>query len=705
MDELQPRLAAWLAWRSLTRQPMIAAATVLGVAIGMSVVGAILIVDHNSVRAGRRVNSAMDLPPDERANAQAFEVRFERRRGVPEPSVVPTQEGTQDTASRSPDRPAGEEDYQAMRLAVRLGSLLAFGVGAVIVFYTLRFSVVVRTRETSLLRCLGESRSNVALSLLLQAAGFGGVGTLTGLILAVPFGLGLLGLGISTTGRNPLSGWRVDLPFLELGAMALISVSVSLLGVVGPVRSLLRQDIAESLNPRFLSSEVDERSFRSGGAGWVVPPLLAATYLAFRPFLRDWVSVVEFFLLEVAAVVALALVTLYLVPAFLRAALRPFERLLLPLMPLEALLVGRRMRLTSQSLVFTVGCVALAFSLLTGLHDVTGALKTEIADWGDDVMLPYAFYKPRPEASANPPAVEALLDREELERVRLSHKLRGAFPIRLVHSEDVNPARIAEGRPPLAPGRMVLSETLAARSSVGVGDVVVIEANGDTHRFEIIEVADQLGFFAESTSYVDLKLYAVASEGNPVFAGNLEATLGDRVRVHRRDLRTGGPLRDQRKALEPYFDYVTAGARERFGRLREIDRDFLIFDFILAMTVLLAAIGVGNNMLIQVHSRRRELLVLRTVGVDRRQTVKLVVLEGLFIGLVGAALALVLGHVIGVISVAFLDQFTLFRYRFVWSTTSSVVIAALAAVTCAAAAVYPAWVAPRISSAESLHYE
>ena len=706
-DGLNARLAAWLAWRSLARQPMVALATVAGVAIGMSVVGAILIVDRNSARSPAQVER-IDRVAQRARVASELTVRFERRSEPPAAGLVPTQDGAESGADARVGRPepVGEADYQAMRLAVRLGSLLAFGVGAVIVFYTLRFAVVVRTRETSLLRCLGESRLNTAASLLVQAIGFGVVGTLIGAALSIPFGVGLLELGISTTGRLPVRGWMwIDLPGRELAAMSIISTSVALLGVVDPIRRLLGQDIAESLNPRFLSTEVGERSFRGAGFGWILPPLAAATYLAFRPFLRGWVSVVEFFLVEVAVLIALALATLWLVPTILRTVLVPFERGLMGRWPLEALLVGRRMRLTSQSLVFTIGCVALAFSLLTALHDVTAALKQEIRDWSAEALEPYAFYRPKRGVRADPVAVEALLREQGLALIAMSEKLRGDFPLRLVRAADVNPKRVREGRPPLGPGRMVLSRTLAARSGVTVGDAVIVAAGPVEHRFEVIETADDLGFFAESASYVDLKRYAVASEGNPVFADNLETSLGDLLLAYRVDDRTRGPNNAHRHALNTWFQYVARGATERSGRVREIDRDFLIFDFILAMTAVLAAIGVANNMLIQVHARRRELSVLRTIGVDRRQTMRLVVVEGAMIGAVGAALALGLGHLIGLVSVAFLDEFTLFDYRFVFSFTSSAAIALLAAITCAAASLYPAWVAPRISSAESLHYE
>ena len=68
----------------------------------------------------------------------------------------------------------------------------------------------------------------------------------------------------------------------------------------------------------------------------------------------------------------------------------------MPRLPLEALLVGRRMRLTSQSIVFTIGCVTLTFSLLTALHDVTTSLRREIEDWADEALVPYAFFRDVP---------------------------------------------------------------------------------------------------------------------------------------------------------------------------------------------------------------------------------------------------------------------------------------------------------------------
>ena len=161
----------------------------------------------------------------------------------------------------------------------------------------------------------------------------------------------------------------------------------------------------------------------------------------------------------------------------------------------------------------------------------------------------------------------------------------------------------------------------------------------------------------------------------------------------------------QEYALQKHYRFMKSGHSVGSWQLNEINRDFLIFDFVLIMTIILAAVGVTNTLLIQVHSRQREFSVLRTIGMDRQQVMRMLVLEGVIIAMVSALLALVVGNILGAVSVSFLDRFSLFDYRFVFSPGDTAWITILALITCSIAALYPAVSAARISSAESLHYE
>ena len=361
-------LAFRLAARSLRHRRMIALATVLGVAIGIGVVNAVLIVDANTAHSGQVVpvdafeaeelaEAAKEAEAKQKVGDKPFAIRVERQNESPDNrSLVPTQRGSASASDTARNR-LGEEDYQAMRLAVRMASLLAFFIGAVIVFYTMRYSVSTRAREFTLMLCLGESRRNVGASLMAEATLLGAAGTVVGLIAAFPAASALLASGISTNGRRPLPGFEI--PWLELTGMGLISLLIVYLGVASPLREIRRLKIPDVLNPRFLSDGDAGVALAQKGFGWLIPPMLAAGWIGMRPFMESWLSVVYFFLFEAAFVAILATATLWWLSPFLRGAIRIFETAFRAILPLEAFLTGRRMRLNSRRLVFSVTGVTL----------------------------------------------------------------------------------------------------------------------------------------------------------------------------------------------------------------------------------------------------------------------------------------------------------------------------------------------------------
>ena len=712
-------LAFTLGLRSLARHRMVALATILGVALGMLVVATILIVDFNTAHSNSdetRLNQELESSPNNVANRQAtVALNIEKiivvkkqdflkhRRETSGFSNLPGQILEAQIDHISPTRRTGEGDYQTMRLAIRIASLLAFFIGAVIVFYTMQFSVASRSREFCLLRCVGEFRLNIALSLVTEATILGTVGTLLGLFAAFPVARNLLLAGISTTGRLPLMGFEI--PYWELGILALTGILIALLGVVAPIVNLYHIQIAQVLQPRFSSDNIDTSNFQTKGFAWILPPLILISYLMIRPFLASWLSVVYLFVFETGFVIVLALATLWWTAPVLRLFMRITESLFNPLLPLETILTGKRMRLMSQKVVFSVTSVILVFSLLTGLHNVIRALKHEINEWANIALVPYEYFRAR--RGSTPPGVDFFNSLHEagIYSFRLSAKTVGSLPLRIIRSEDINYYRTAKGLKPLSPGRVILSKTLAARFGVEPGDYLRIDTSNTQHFFEILDVSDEVGFYMEQGQYVDQKSFALFSEANPLFRDNVESTLGQFVMARTADKNHRFLQQDQWELLVSQYFYANSGRSAVYFRVREIDKDFLIFDFVLVMTVLLAVIGIINALFIQVWSRSREFAILTSLGMSRVQIMRLLLVEGLIIGLVGAFLATILGTVLGFISVSFLDHFTLFEYEYVWSAKDTGMIALIAVISCCSAAVYPGLVATRISSAESLHYE
>lgn len=713
---VNPSLAWLLAWRNLRHHATVSVATILGITLGTAVIAAILIVDSNSSSTPGFGDQLSTLPETVKQDTgcrssgsgpcpRVMRVYFERNPGLNQrPGIwLPSQEADVSAGIDQAEPPVrrGEEDYQAMRLAVRTASLIAFSVGGIIVFYTMRFSVASRIRELALVRCLGEDRRNVALSLLVEALMMGIIGTILGLLLAFPAAMGLLSARISTTGRVPDAIFSI--PWLELTIISMLAITIALLGVAGPVRMFYRMKLADVMQPRFMSRDNAQLELPMQGLGWLVPPVMIASWLSIRPFVQSWLSVVQFFLAESVLVVMLAVAILWWIRPLLRGTIAMVESVLRPALPLEAALAGKRMRLTSHTLALTVAGVTLVFSLFTALHDISRTLKDEIHDWASEALYPFVYFERDTRADIDEANLQRDLKRNGIRLFRLSGKTRGELPVRLIAADDINPVRVATGKRPLAPGTVILSHTLASRYGVLTGDRMVIETDSEHLRFEVIDVTDEAGFYAEDGQYVDLKSYALFSDGNPLFQGSLQQTLGQYAMASKAD---GTHLTDEDiRLLHPWYRLTRRGANLGQWQVDEIDRDFLIFDFVLFMTVVLAIIGVANNILIQVHAREREFAVLRALGISKAQVIRLLLVEGAIIGIVSAILAMVLGNIIGALSVSFLDRFTLFEYTFRLSPLASLVISMFTVFSCTVAAIYPAVVANRVSSAESLHYE
>ncbi|MGH8549590.1 MAG: hypothetical protein ACRERU_13520, partial [Methylococcales bacterium] len=149
---LNLRIAGLLGFRSLNRHRMVALATVSGIALGMFVVATILIVDFNTARTSDQ-RSRLDLEiitqnrnnttPETAVKLPITRIAIlpaasapERKARKSSSSAFPSQQLDSVLDPDNPPGPAGEEDYQTMRLAIRIASLLAFMVGGVVVFYT-----------------------------------------------------------------------------------------------------------------------------------------------------------------------------------------------------------------------------------------------------------------------------------------------------------------------------------------------------------------------------------------------------------------------------------------------------------------------------------------------------------------------------------------------------------------------------------------
>ncbi len=692
-DALFDACVRLLASRNLRSDRFGTFAAVLGVALGTATVDVVLILDVNTVAI-------------EAGHYQTDPLHAE----VPDTiGLVGYHEGV--SVDAQDPQQATHEDYEVMRSAIRLGSLAAFLVGALIVFFT--FGVVVdrRRKEVALLRSLGALPAQVAAIFVREAVVIGVAGGALGFVASVPMAIVAAAIGMTTTGRNRIDAAHMRYPWGWMALFALVGAATALLGVARPAWDMLRLDVAKALRPRFLSEDgARVAARRTRGVTLIALPFAVLVYALMRPFFRRALPSLTFFSIEAALVAASFLSTLILVPDLVQRLGGLAVRLLRGGPAAERLLTQRRIERMGHELSWSVSGVMLVFALLLSLHIATLALKREVVLWADDALGEDLFV-----LSEDPAArADRLLPSLPPTEVAARFSGRTAWPngVEAVAGADLVRLAEAKGRPDLVavaarlgPGKMLISRMMSRRFRVKEGDQMELSGRAGTRRLDVVGVTDGLGFLPLGMPYRNAKTYGMIDAADADLIAPYASSVGASAVIAHQDhaavQRWEASLPRQSWRGVRFVD----ASWYRYVRTRETDRDFVIFDLMLSLTSVLAAIGIANQLVLSVRARRRELSLYRVLGMTSRQIRRLVLLEGGFIGLLGGTLATLLGVPLGYAAVGVLKAVSAFEVDFSLPPRYVALTIAGAVLIASVSALYPAAQAARADAAESVHYE
>jgi lipoprotein-releasing system permease protein len=145
----------------------------------------------------------------------------------------------------------------------------------------------------------------------------------------------------------------------------------------------------------------------------------------------------------------------------------------------------------------------------------------------------------------------------------------------------------------------------------------------------------------------------------------------------------------------------------------------IVMFIILTLIVLVAAFGIASTLFMVVMEKTRDIAILKSMGATAASIMKIFVLEGLIIGVIGTALGVVSGllialnleQIIAVIQKVTgqnffsKDIYYLDRFPSLVIPSDVVLISVTAVLISFLATLYPAWQASRMLPAEALRYE
>ena len=519
------------------------------------------------------------------------------------------------------------------------GILFAFGfiallVGSFLIANTFSMVVAQRSREMALLRAVGASRSQVTRSVALEALLVGLFGSALGL--AGGFGLSkALSSILSAIGSGiPVSGQSLSLStvLITMGCGTLITLGAALLparraGRIAPVEAM-RGVFASPSKDHTLRLVVSFFAFLLGAF---------ATWVGVASTDQVWIGV-GFVGVGTAVVLMSPLIAPAVFAVIGPVLARPFGS------------IGRMARGNAsrnpRRTAATGLALAIGLALVTAVSIIGASAKaslTQIASSGMtwDYVVGGPQGQPVPEGVLD--ALATVPDVATVVAVRAAPAVVGgetAFGFGL--SGDVSAAidlDVVEGEETVSDSTILITTDTAGENGWDLGDEVVLAVPGQVEvPLQVAGIYDSEYFSGWIVSDATAeKLVPVQQQA--VFQAFV---VGD-------DGVDQGQLRDDlREAVAPFVT-TTVDDLEAFTASLTSQVDILlgILYGLLALAVVISILGIVNTLGLSVVERRREIGMLRAVGMLRSQVRRVIYVESVLISVYGALLGLVVGLVFG----------------------------------------------------------
>ena len=522
-------------------------------------------------------------------------------------------------------------------------SLLALLVGFFLIYSAVSFAVVQRRALIGVLRALGATPRGVLVILLGEAGVIGMAGALIGVLLGVFIGHALVRLVAGTI--NDLyfvvAVERVTLPALVLLKALAAGIAVALIAAAVPAIEAARSRPQLGLKRSVLEARA------TAASRWllIASALLAATALAI--VLGSSRSLAAGFL----ALFCLLLAVAALAPSALRALARAAAHLAGGAHPVARLALGDIAASLSRTGV-AVAALSLAVCAMIGVSLMVESFRESLRDWLARTLQADLFVTApgpgfaRPERQIDKDVVAALLAlpgisaHSESRRVRVESNLgevsldalalapRSAAGFQL-SSGDASSVWSAYGR-----GALVISEPLAWRLHLKVGDELTLESARGAHAFPIAGIYREYGNDS-GTALLNRSVYAAWWQDDALTGLGLYLAPGAPTARVIAELNAAAA---GRQGL-----LIRSNADLRAYSMDVFERTFLITRVLYWLTAGVAALSLLSALIAWELERARELALLRALGLTPRGMVLLIEAQTAFIGLVALLTALPAG--------------------------------------------------------------
>lgn len=534
----------------------------------------------------------------------------------------------------------------SLRVALSLGSLVTMLAGFFIIYQTLAISVEQRRRDIAIVRALGFTRRTVASVFLIESLLLGLLGAAGGIVCG--YLLARVSLQTAIAGVNDMyiqiAASNLRLPFTEVGIAVALGLSTCLAAGLLPAVRAAREPPARVLRSTEGVS-ADRLRMLPVRIGIAIAGLAVFLLTADARFDAPEIQTAWIMLGHTLLIFGFA----FLAPVVVWAA----SRVLVPLglrAPLPISLATEFFARKPARAAATVSAIMVGYALVVVLGAVVYSIERTLGQWigytfASDVIvgtapglnsgtfdealavklerLPGVAFSQRYRKSMliydGKPIVVAVIDR---------HSRPEREPLVLVESQPDAYDAVEDG------SSVIISESFAFRFGSQLGDTLTLDTALGRRSFTVAAIArdytlDLGTVIVDIAVYRDLwrdtrLTYLHLWKSPDASLDRLRASVAEAIGAH------------------PHVTVVTneefkAEVQDRVGSLLRVLGSLRL------LAGAIAILGVVNFLLAAVLDRKREIALLRSVGVTRSQIRQAVIVEAGLIGLTGASLGLLEG--------------------------------------------------------------
>ena len=560
-----------------------------------------------------------------------------------------------------------EQNLASNQIGFILASVLAMLSAAFIIMTGMTTAVAEQQRSLAILRCIGATKGQMALGQLFTGLGIGLAGSLIG----TPMGVGFAAIMIWWYADFVPSGLAVPLDMVTLSGLGAVLAGV--FGAAWPAWQVARTSPLKGLSGRAHATKPAQiwRVLAFAGLGIGVQAITVGLPNDKDTLFWGYATVglpamfVGYFLLSVPAVVVVS-----------RVVSGPLSKVL----GLPGPMLGRAVASTPFRHGFTAGAMMAGLALMISIWTNGGSV---LRDWLGKIEFPDAFInglRLPPEAQET---LEAIQWVDETCAITIHPVRTDAFGVSAIQSYTTSfvafepreffamtSLTFFEGDPETAldrleaGGAVIVAREFQVAQGVGVGDVFTVEEDGGRYDFEIVGVVTSPGlslaskFFNIGEEYIDQSVHAVFGSRE-----DMKTKFGsDSIQLLQVDIDW-----DEAEAAAERAGVATAGAdqwvveqmREALFGLGVLDAgsgrrikteimgfvggSLVVFSAVAIVSMLVACFGVANLIVAGIESRKFEFGVLRAVGAEKGQLVRLVLGEAVIVALTAGVVGTLMG--------------------------------------------------------------